>query len=396
MIRWSLTFHLAICFLSIPSFAAERLPTFTIDLEQTSVSGLSSGAFMAGQFHLAFSSYLKGVAIVAGGPYGCAKGQLPLALNQCMQTGLFGAPDAQALLNRAKTAADDQQIDPLANLAQDRVYIFSGTEDDTVTPPVVDQTAVFYRLAGVAEQAIRYVDDLPAGHAFITENQGEACSTTASPFINDCDYDQAGDLLQHILGPLNPPVTKMGGRWIEFNQAEFLQYPTNHGMNDTGFVYVPADCAGGETCRVHIAFHGCKQTTALIGDRFRSMTGYTRWADSNHLILLFPEAHDTFMNPNSCWDWWGYDDPDYMTQSGRQMAAVNAMLFRIAGETRPASDCEQHTAANWEHWQAGRAFACSWWWFCAAGSGDQLGAAWSITTLHERVPGRFDTENCVF
>jgi poly(3-hydroxybutyrate) depolymerase len=374
--------------------AADPLPSFdTIDLKESSVSGLSSGAYMAGQFHVAFSSDLKGAAIIAGGPYNCAEGLLGVALSRCMQTG-SNAPDPAALLGQAEAFAQSGAIDPLANLVDDRVYIFSGTEDDTVTQTVVDETAAFYRLAGLPEAAIRYVDDRPAGHAFITENQGPSCGTTSSPFINDCDYDQAGDLLQHIYGPLNPPSETPGGQLIAFDQAAFLTNPTSHGLNETGFVYMPADCASGAACRVHIAFHGCKQTTALIGDQYRTTTGYRRWADTNGLIVLFPEAHATLANPNSCWDWWGYDDPNYATKTGRQMRAVHAMLLQLAGATPPAPDCDQHTAANWQHWQAGRASLCAWWWFCAAGSGDQLGLAWATTTLFETANGQFNTSGC--
>ncbi len=39
---------------------ADPLPSFNIDLTQTSVSGLSSGAYMAGQFHVAFSGTVVG------------------------------------------------------------------------------------------------------------------------------------------------------------------------------------------------------------------------------------------------------------------------------------------------------------------------------------------------
>jgi poly(3-hydroxybutyrate) depolymerase len=62
--------------------AADPLPAFAVDLGQSSVSGLSSGAYMAGQFHVAYSELLVGVGIVAGGPYNCAEGQLPIALNR--------------------------------------------------------------------------------------------------------------------------------------------------------------------------------------------------------------------------------------------------------------------------------------------------------------------------
>src|SRR5258705_7457629 len=40
---------------------------------ESSISGVSSGAFMAVQFGTAWSSIIKGVGVVAGGPYWCAK-----------------------------------------------------------------------------------------------------------------------------------------------------------------------------------------------------------------------------------------------------------------------------------------------------------------------------------
>ena len=130
-------------------------------------------------------------------------------------------------------------------------------------------------------------------------------------------------------------------------------------------------------------FTAVNRRQALIGDRFRTTTGYRRWADSNNIIILYPEAHATLTNPNSCWDWWGYNDQDYATKTGRQMTAVHVMLIQLGGNTPPSPNCPDHTAANWEHWQAGRAFVCSWWWFCAIGSDDHLGLAWSTTTLYE-------------
>jgi hypothetical protein len=39
-----------------------------LDRSSITVSGLSSGAFFAHQFHVAYSSLVKGAGIVAGGP----------------------------------------------------------------------------------------------------------------------------------------------------------------------------------------------------------------------------------------------------------------------------------------------------------------------------------------
>jgi hypothetical protein len=40
---------------------------------ESSISGVSSGAFMAVQFGTAWSSVIKGVGVVAGGPFWCAE-----------------------------------------------------------------------------------------------------------------------------------------------------------------------------------------------------------------------------------------------------------------------------------------------------------------------------------
>jgi predicted esterase len=45
------------------------LPKATIDWSSLTVSGFSSGAFMATQFHFAYSSEVKGAGILAGGKY---------------------------------------------------------------------------------------------------------------------------------------------------------------------------------------------------------------------------------------------------------------------------------------------------------------------------------------
>lgn len=71
---WGATIGAACLVWSTLAGAADSLPSFTIDLAESSVSGLSSGAYMAGQFHIAFSDVLKGAAIIAGGPYGCSQG----------------------------------------------------------------------------------------------------------------------------------------------------------------------------------------------------------------------------------------------------------------------------------------------------------------------------------
>ena len=132
------------------------------------------------------------------------------------------------------------------------------------------------RVAGIEEAA---------GHALITDDFGASCPTTASPYINDCDHDQAGAILQHIYGSLNAPVTSLAGQFVEFDQHEFIGGTLGHSMADVGYAYVPAECSNRQPCKAHIFFHGCKQTTKHIGDEFYIHAGYNEWADANSIIV---------------------------------------------------------------------------------------------------------------
>jgi poly(3-hydroxybutyrate) depolymerase len=88
-----------------------------------------------------------------------------------------------------------------------------------------------------------------------------------------------------------------------------------------------------------VAIHGCKQNTANIGMAYVTDTGYLPWADSNNIVLLFPQtiarndyALGGVVNPNACWNWWGYGgDDNYHTRIGYQVAAIRSMVDRLAG-----------------------------------------------------------------
>lgn len=375
--------------------AADALPSYNVDLARTTVSGVSSGAYMAGQLHVAFSQTVAGAGLVAGGPYDCAEGLLANALNRCMATTL-GTPDPARLLAVARELAARERIEDLSNLADDRVYIFSGTQDETVLPRVVGTAAEFYRLAGVPENSIKQVADVPAGHAMITEDFGGPCPATATPYINDCDYDQAGDILRHVYGPapLNAPAAHPGGQIVAFDQGAFIADPPRHSMSETGYLYVPEACRDGAPCRVHVALHGCRQTTADIGLRFVERAGYNEWADTNRIIVLYPQGVAGPRNPRGCWDWWGYEGANYHLRTGRQAAAIMGMVNRLAGRAPFPGYCVAHTDWNTGHWWQDRAHLCAFFSVCANGSEENLGPGFFRTTLYESSPGRFSTTDC--
>lgn len=328
--------------------AADKLPPLRADLSQTSVSGLSSGAYMATQFQVAHSSIVIGAGIVAGGPYGCAEStasrvapfwftavgyNLTQALQGCMQNRLsaWGIPDAKALARRAEDFAEAGRIDKLSELRSDRVYLYSGVADTVILPAIMDQTREFYRRAGVPDDQVEYVKDGKAGHALVTLAEGATCGVTKEPFLNDCDYDQAGAILKHIYGNLTPPAGALASELVEFSQKPYFQGLSRKGIADNGYVYIPPACSEAAGCRVHVAFHGCAQGYEFVGDAHIKGAGFQRWADANRLIILYPQVQSNpATNPKGCWDWWGYTQLDYLTQKAPQIIAIRRMLDALA------------------------------------------------------------------
>jgi hypothetical protein len=199
-----------------------------------------------------------------------------------------------------------------------------------VVPSIVAAAAQLYAQLGVPAASLRLVANVPAGHALVTMGVGAACEKTVEPYIADCDYDQAGALLTHILGPLRERAVQPAGEFLAFDQREFVRERSGHGLADAGVLYVPRACRATPGCRVHVAFHGCGQHRGKIGDAFVRDTGFVNWADANRLLVLFPQVASSTINPQACWDWWGYTGRDYLTRSGVQIAAVRAMLERLA------------------------------------------------------------------
>jgi hypothetical protein len=329
-----------------PGFAAPSLLTYNVDKTQTSVSGISSGAYMAVQFGAAWSSIVKGVGAIAGGPYGCSEGSGSAALSTCM----VGMPavNLRTLIQRTDSWSSGGAIDKASNLATQKIYLFNGYNDSVVARSVGNALNEFYlHYQPTSKGNIFYQTAIGAGHSQVTLAFGGKCSENGGVYINKCSYDQAGIILQHIYGALKPRNGgALSGQLLTFGQGDFTKpkQPVNDSMNDTGFVYVPSSCAAKEPCRLHIALHGCLQSYSNIGQDFVRHAGYNEWADTNHIIVLYPQTRPLGMtNPQACWDWWGYLDkdptvtPTYLLKSGRQIQAIKGMVDRVAHDIVPAA-----------------------------------------------------------
>jgi len=225
----------------------------------------------------------------------------------------------------------------LTNIENSKVYVYDGTKDSVVVPGVGKKGADWYDNYGAN---IKGVYSIASQHAWITTDYGSACGTLSSPYINNCNYDQAWEILTHIYGTLNTAVTPVSANLLEFDQSDYTS--TGDSMGATAYVYVPTSCQNKELCKIHVAFHGCKMTLADIGTDFVENSGLNGIAEANNLIILYPQAKSSVFspsNPNGCFDWWGYTTNTlistglkYATQAGPQMVVVADEISALAGK----------------------------------------------------------------
>jgi hypothetical protein len=346
-----------------PPSSAHSLGQYNIDEGETSVSGISAGAFMAVQLGVAWSSIIKGVGAVAGGPFDCAHGfalagivdipDVAKALGPCMVADPDG-PNVEAAVQATRDYAAGGTIDDPKYINRQKIYLFDGYNDGVVRRKVVNALYEYYTHFVAPENRgnIYYQSDIGAGHALVTDHDRVSgvdrkalpCDKTGGNFIVDCKYDQAGVILQHIYGRLNPKNTgKLTGRLITFRQSDFvtggLAMRQAASLGSKGYVYVPAACAKMAPCRVHIALHGCQQYagapdyTGIPPEPkdldYVELTGYREWADTNNIIVLYPQTAPSGtvpFNPKGCWDWWGYTNGRYDTKAALQIKAIKATL----------------------------------------------------------------------
>jgi poly(3-hydroxybutyrate) depolymerase len=167
-----------LCVTVLIASLAEAKPPRT----DVTVSGLSSGAAMAAQLHLAYSSVFSGSGIVAGPPYYCAQGLALTAVTTCMSGPSVLVPVSQ-LQGKLQSYVSAGTADPTSNLKDDPVYIFSGTNDRVASPSVVKLHEKIYSSVG-ADIKTNY--DIPANHAFVTDNYGGSCTQLNSQnYINN-------------------------------------------------------------------------------------------------------------------------------------------------------------------------------------------------------------------
>jgi poly(3-hydroxybutyrate) depolymerase len=305
------------------------LGSYNVNTSHVYVSGISSGGFMAVQLHFAYSGTFKGAAIYAGGPDYCGQDSEVTADIDCGGAGEYTselAPSESYINSNQNTSG----MDPVSNISGQPVYLWSGTADTVVPQKTMNDLQSEYQKYGAS---VTYDNSYAAEHGWESPYGANACGTLGSPYMIDCSsYDSEKTWLTKFLGTLNAKNTgTLTGSLINFDQT-----PYGGGSNDldtNGWVFVPTNCANGQSCAVVIALDGCEQYQAVINDEFVTQSGLDQWADTNNIIVLYPYQTTGTSNPNGCWDWWGYTNSSYALKSGIQMTAIYNMLKHLEGGT---------------------------------------------------------------
>lgn len=381
--RTALIAALVILTVAVPAGRAEpplvSLDDVHADPAGVTVSGISSGGYMAHQFHVAFADSIAGAGIVAGGPYRCAAhGPSPQfdcnAITLCTRfpdrvpwwycpslphhprlygrIPFSGPPAIAPLVHDTQQLAQEGAIAAPAFLCGDRVLLLTGEFDEAVPESVVRSLGDYYAQAADCREGtpapVVEIRQIPgAAHTMPIVDRSEVdwpCGTSEPPYLGECGVSAAAAILDFLYGHLpaaGPSAPPAAGRLVRFRQSDVVpgRIEARAGLLDTGYLYVPEACEGDARCPLHVVFHGCRQSVRSpdTGEAFVRYAGYNDWADAHRTIILYPQVHhprypgDFFWasNPRGCWDFWGYAGSGFATRSGPQMAAVKAMIDRL-------------------------------------------------------------------
>jgi poly(3-hydroxybutyrate) depolymerase len=303
------------------------LPKMQTDPERLYLAGLSSGATMAHQLHLAWPEEIRGVALFSASPYACARQGVSAALHRCMGVSR-GVPSVETTLLAIQESAAEGQIGDPEHLASSRVYLYRGGVDPVVNWRVSEVVEKSYAQL-VDEGLLSYTQPF-AGHGLPTERDGVACALTAAPFMNACGFSGAAAGLEHLDGAVRHEVTtQTRGQLLPFDQR--VLRGASKGLADQGFVYLPDGCAEPGRCGLLMVLHGCEQASEVLGETFIRQSGYLQQADARELVVVFPQVSKSLPNPKGCWDWWGYESSAFDTREGPQMQALHRIWRHFTG-----------------------------------------------------------------
>jgi len=332
------------------------MPTLKIDSAMS--AGCSNTADFSHQFHVAFSSIIKGSCIFSGMPFHCAVTRFPsdymvpkarstaagIKCPDCADNGTLIYDHCKnhprwvdvSMLQKYAEAAEGVD-DPTVNLADARVFSFGPTHDRCYQPPSMENVANFHLKYAKDPEQVKLVEDQPFPHTL---------PTNSTPFFNDvgnttgAGYDGPGECLKHVFGRgqrLYPAEKADPSWWLRINATEFVPADNlGQGMKPEAWLFVPPPCNAGR-CKLLVLPGGCNAWTE---DPPGETDDWARYGAANGIVILkpcqggsidqkrFPDNHE---NLRGMVDVYGQLSADYATQNGGQMKPIGAMVKRIMG-----------------------------------------------------------------
>ncbi|CAL8074274.1 unnamed protein product [Orchesella dallaii] len=330
-----------------------RLGNYRVNRNFITLSGFSSGGSFAQQLYLSYSSLIHGIAVFSHTYYRCG----PVTSRQeeydnaCTKLGnrrVSELYDPNNALNDIQNYYAQRLIENPANLVNKPLYVYAGTRNWLFTADMS------LRILQVFEPHIRnpkvirtVVQDanltLPTARADFPPCSGPQNSLQ----LGNCGLSGPLDALQFLLGEpaIRQPATAVRLEpLLTFDQSEFFYgaSSTRYDMDSVGYLYVPRICGSNQVdCLIHFYFHGCSVGRQFTGEDHIRNSGYLEVAETNGIIMVFPQAIASAENDIGCWDSYGFTGSLYATQRGSQVTAVRNMISRILREDSSPTQAPQ-------------------------------------------------------
>ena len=313
----------AVCAMAGSAWAAVELPALQLDKTQTTVSGLSSGGYMAVQLHVAFPRCLPRGGRGGGRAVLCAEGSVANATGRCMASPCDAFPPARWWHHQH--LGKPGVVDPVSP-AKLQVYLFSGSVDSVVKTGAMDALKTLHNSFVPAANVVYKRTSRPStpGDRRLRQRllgQGaRPTSTTATSTWLNCHAGSTctGRSTRAARSPAREQLCR------EFKAKQLHQQP-RHGQQWLGLH--AAGLPGGATCRLHVALHGCKQNVSDVRQQFVRNTGFNRWAGNQQHRGAVPA--DQHRRHQQLLGLGGVTTVPTTPKTGPQMAAIKAMVDRL-------------------------------------------------------------------
>jgi len=121
-------------------------------------------------------------------------------------------------------------IDPIANLNRSNYWFFTGANDNVVVPGVVEETANYFEHYVPSSQVKLMDKNVLAAHGWVTDTFGNPCSKSGPPFLVNCGYDAAGQMLNFLYNNSLINRRNATGQFYHFDQRYYT--PPNREPSD--------------------------------------------------------------------------------------------------------------------------------------------------------------------